>query len=461
MAGRNNTFIITNKPIDEMSKRFSTKSYTCCGHHNGSYSYRSHVNTHHQIIDEISRQRVTVDMTTPIHIRIAFHVLAPTDTFSPSRVLQRANEIIQSINDDFNNYSSNPYIMNFLKYKNVVTEVFFRDIEKQRIYLSEEYQNTIPTKPSHITFELGEIYYYPVVAPLNLTPFDDIVQVELESQAIKHFIFQHNAVAINPDKFLNIWIVDMFGSDILGFTNFPWEPVDIVNGIIINRKVFFPEELTDNDIFFPYDRFKFFTHEIGHYLGLLHPFDNENNTPQAAVNMNEDGHREPKFPHSTPFTNDYIADTPFEFEPVFDPYLDQILLRDLDYNPLFMNFMDFTFDEFVTNFTFNQIQKMRYMIFTYRPYINSLDNIDCILPIPKFNPITRTLVDTIESAAQVDISTQIAQLAANEQQSRERALTKGTAKYNKFGQLIENNQKLAPNKETKKSAKRFIRKKPL
>lgn len=459
MSRKNDKFVIANKNIN--ATKSAKRGHTKCGHHCGSYVYQNNVNIHKQIVSDLSRRQVNVDMTTPIHIIIALHFLAPTDTFTPTEVLQRANEIVQSINDDFNNYSPNPYIMNFLRYKNVVTEVFIGDLEKQDIYLSEDYQNTVPLEPSYITFELGNIYYYPVASRLNLTQYDDVDQIELEFQAVKQFIYQNNAVAISPENFLNIWIIDMVGTDILGYTNFPWEPIDIVNGILINRAAFFPEELTDNEIFFPYDQFKTFTHEIGHYLGLLHPFDNENDTPQAAVNMHEGGNQ-PIFPGSTQYTGDYIADTPFEFEPIYDPYIDQPLQTDINYNPLFMNFMDYTYDEFLTNFTYNQIQKMRYMIFAYRPEINSFD-LDFVLPTPTFNPLTRTLTDTVVSAIPLDLTAKIAQAAktvqASNQTGRNIKPQKGTAKYNKYGQPIETAKvtKLPP----KQSTKRFVRTKPI
>lgn len=464
---RNDKFIISNKKTDHNSKKCSHKK---CGHNHNSYVYSNNINLHNQIVNDITSNQVNVDMATPIHIILAFHFLAPSDTFNTTNVLQRANDIVESINDDFNNYSSSPYMMNYLKYKNVVTEVFIGDVEKQQIYLSNDYQDTIPLQPSNITFELGNIYYYPVATRLNLTQYDDVEQVELEYQAIKQYIFQNSAVSITPNNVLNIWIVDMIGTEILGYSNFPWETMDIINGIVINRNVFFPEELTNNGQFFPYDKFKTFSHEIGHYLGLLHTFDNSNENSPAAINMNEDNHDEPQFAGSSYNNGDYIADTPFQVEPTYDPYTDNLLQNNINYNPLFMNFMDYTYDEFLTNFTYNQVQKMRYMIFTYRPELNSF-NSSISLPAPKFNPNTRTISGQVMSANTFDFENKLAQASKTTKPNLSypegySKLTKkvGTMKYNKYGQPIESVQKNIEQKKVvapKQSTKRFTRTKPI
>lgn len=459
MLNKNNKFVISNKNIDHVSKK---SSHLKCGHNNNSYSYNNNIQIHNQIVNDITTNEVDVDMITPIHIQIAFHFLAPSDSFNVTDVLQQTNDIIQSINDDFNNYSDNQYIMNYLRYKNVVNEVFIGDQEKQDIYLSDNYQETIPLRPSNITFELGNIYYYPVASRLNLTQYDDVEQVDLEYQAVKQFIFENNAVAINPNNFLNIWIVDMIGTEILGFSSFPWDTMDIVNGVIINRAVFFPEELIANQLFFPYDKFKTFTHEIGHYLGLLHTFDNSGDEKQfAAVNINEDN-QQAQFAGSSNNTGDYIEDTPFQSTPTYDPYTDQMLQSDLNYNPLFMNFMDLTYDDFLTNFTYNQIQKMRYMIFTYRPEINSLVNPNISLPAPKFNPTTRTVIgnNSIELSGRIAQAAKTTKPQLSYPDNYNNTKKTGTAKYNKYGQPINVVENIIKNNIEKQPTKRFIRTKP-
>jgi hypothetical protein len=206
----------------------------------------------------------------------------------------------------------------------------------------------------------------------------------LQFQAIKQYIHQNRADAINPQNFLNIWIIDMMETTILGFTSFPWEPIDAYHGIVMNRRAFFPEDYGE----VRFNLYKTFTHAIGHYFGLLHVFSHHSGLgAYAAINLNADN-------EIGNFTGDYIADTPNQFKPTFDP-TDKIYNQQLNmnpqYNPLFMDFMDYTYDRYVAIFTNNQIQKMRYMIFTYLPNINS--NIaGAILPIPKYNPNTDTMI---------------------------------------------------------------------
>jgi len=391
-ATRSNNFVSGNTSIKNARQ---SSSHHKCGHHTSSYNYANNMAIHNQIVNDIASNQVIVDMNTNINVKIAFHLLAPLDSFTVANVTERAFEIVSLINDDFNNYSSNPNTMNNFKYKSVVNQVFFNEVYKQNTYLSQSYLDVIPMQPSNITFELGQIYYYPVTSQLNLGQYDDIEEVELEFQAIKQFINQNNAVAIGPENFLNIWIVDMSNTEILGFSSFPWEPIDSLNGIIVNRNVFFPEQLTNNGVFFPYDRYKTFTHEIGHYFGLLHIFNTSTDEAQyAAINLNDDTPAQLGFNGGGNYTGDYIADTPIQTEPTYDPtdpVTSEALLVDPAYNPLFMNFMDLTYDKYITNFTYNQVQKMRYMIFTYRPLINN----NLLLPVPKFNPVTRTTIGAV------------------------------------------------------------------
>jgi len=466
-------FTVSNKDIKHSGTK---RSHHKCAHHGNSYNYSNNVATHNQIINDLVANQVDVDMTTPINTVIAFHFLAQPSTFNTAEVFSRALEIVAVINDDFNNYSANPRTMNNLKYTNVVSQVFAGDIEKQDVYLGDNYLEVIPISPSNITFELGEIYYYPVTSLLNLAIYDDINEIELEYRAIQQFVSSNQAFAIRSDNFLNIWIIDMVNTDILGFSTFPWEASDLHNGIIINRTVFFPEELTANGLFFPYDRFKTFTHEIGHYFGLLHIFNNDDSNAQfAAVNIHEDQNEDVGFNGGGQFTGDYIADTPIQLQPTYDPtdiLTSRELLLNPAYNPLFMNFMDLTYDKYITNFTYNQIQKMRYMIFTYRPGLV----LESTLPISRFNPVTGTIleVDNVNSEfiRRTADPTSFANLSYPDNfKTSSKYATRlkmnsannidPTQKYNKYGQLNTTKETVPQRPQTERPQKRFTRTKPL
>ena len=349
-----------------------------CAHHTYSRNYATNIRYHNDIMDRNGSKINSVDMNSIINIRTIFHFLAPNGTYSPDRVFARANDIVSSINDDFNNYNKNPNMMNNFKYKNIVNQVFVSNMFKRNIYFGNEYMNMIPTKPSNITFELGEVYYYPVRNRLNLSQYNDVRDVELEYQAIKQYINQNRADALYPEFFLNIWIIDMVGTSILGFSNFPWEMIDSYNGVIINRRCFFPEDYGETN----FSLFKTFTHEIGHYLGLLHVYGENNGLGSyPSANINAD----------TGTIQNFVS-TPNQLNVIYNPS-DKLnnarLHSDDQYNPLFMNFMDYTPDKYVVFFTTRQIQKMRYMIFAYRPGLNTSNQI--ALPPPRYNPNSNTL----------------------------------------------------------------------
>ncbi len=254
--------------------------------------------------------------------------------------------------------------MNNLKYKNIVNSVFQGKKSKINYYLSNEYLNNIPTKPSNITFEFGEIYYYPIKNQLDLTQFNTSNDKNIEYQLIKQYIHQNRADAIAPENLLNIWIVDVNGTDKLGFSNFPWEIIDNYHGIIINKKCFFPEDYAETS----FNLYKTFTHHVGHYLGLVHNCDDD-----FEINFR----------------------TNSKFDCTKDPTeKNNKIQTEETFNPMFMNQMSTTIDKYVAIFNKKQIQKMKYMVSIYRPNINTNIVQDKYkLPVPKYNPDTDTLID--------------------------------------------------------------------
>jgi hypothetical protein len=373
-TNNNNRFISNNKPTESSQ----APKFRKCVHHIHSDYYAANRRQHDDIIKKNSDKINLVDMDNTIDIKIVFHFLAPNGTYNRDRVLSRAHDIILALNDDFNNYTANPNTMNNFKYKSIINQVFISNMRKQNIYLGKDYLKLLPIKPSNITFELGEIYYYPIKNRLNLSQYDDFKEVEMEMQAIKQYIQRNKAFAINPESFINIWIIDMGDTSILSFSNFPWEVIDNYHGIVVNRRVFFPEDYAET----AFSMYKTFTHAMGHFLGLLHVHNNDSGAgAYGAINLNADSEH--------PFFDD--SDNT-KLTMIYDPTdknFNKKLHTDPDYNLLFMNFMDYTNDKYVTMFTQNQLQKMRYMLLTYRPKINFIIN-KARLPVPKYNPETDT-----------------------------------------------------------------------
>ncbi|AGC01749.1 Zinc-dependent metalloprotease domain containing protein [Acanthamoeba polyphaga moumouvirus] len=365
----NNRIITNNKSCD------AGTNLRKCAHHIYSHYYAANIKKHDDIIQKAGQQICAINLDDPINIKILIHFLSPLGTYNRDRVRLRAHDIIMSLNDDFNNYTSNKNAGNNFKYKTIVNQVFGSNMGKQNIYLGQSYLNLLPSKPSNITFELGEVYYYPVKNRLGLAQYDDTKDIEIQAQVIKQYIHQNRADAINPEHFINIWIIDMTDTSVLGYSNFPWEIIDNFHGIIINRRCFFPEDYGETN----YSSYKTFTHEIGHYLGLLHVGGGS----EAYISPNINAESESIEPNTNINDIYYISDP-------LDKSHCKSLHTDAQYNPLFMNFMDFTHDKYVSTFTCNQIQKMRYMINTYRPKI---DSTKCIakIPMPKYNPDTNTV----------------------------------------------------------------------
>ena len=382
-TNNNTRFVTSNKPTEQNQIK-----HRKCAHHIYSHNYAANMKQHYEIMEQMKDKLCIVDMDSTINIKIILHFLAPRGSYNKDKVLARAYDVILSLNDDFNNYSNNPNTMNNFRYKSIINQVFTSNMAKQNIYLGQDYLEYLPSNPSNITFELGEIYYYPVKSRLNLSQYDDVKEVEIEYQVIKQFIHQNKACAINPDCFLNIWVIDMTDTCILGFSNFPWEMMDKFHGVVINRRGFFPEEYGESN----FATFKTFTHEVGHYLGLLHVLSHNSGLGvQAAVNINADCEK------TIDNAENLDVDLPDRLCCTYDPCdknSNKLLHTDIKYNPLFMNFMDYTHDKYVAIFTQNQLQKMRFMILTYRPNINSIVN-RAVLPIPRYNPDTDTSISDI------------------------------------------------------------------
>lgn len=335
--------------------------YRKCPYHSNSYYYISNMAKY----AEIMKTYKDMDENKNINIKILFHILSAKYNNKNEKISNRINDIISSINDDFNGYTTNPNTMNILKYKNIVNNIFISSMQKQYIYLGKEYINSLPEKSANIIFELGEIYFYPIKSNLKLSKYNDVSDVEIEIQVIKKYIHDHAAYAINPENFLNIWIIDMDNS-IMTFSNFPWEQQDNFHGIYLNIKCIFPEDYREQN----FNLYKSITHAIGHYLGLVHLTDEESQFYNVK--------------------NLHISDS----QNIFNNQIDQIidpsdnksnkkLLNDINFNPFFMDFMELTKDKFVTIFTKKQINKMHFMLKLYRSSLNHsnlIPNTPIIMP---------------------------------------------------------------------------------
>lgn len=391
-----NRFVTSNKQSNQFKQLAKldpnhnghVNKHRKCAFHIYSYHYANNMRKHDEIIKHFQHQISTTEMNSVINIKMAFHFLAPKNSFSKDRVMSRIHDVISSLNDDFNNYTNNQNTMNNFKYKSIVNQVFVSNINKQKTYLSEDYLKALPLRPSNIIFEYGQVYFYPMESVLNLSLYDHLQGVELQQQAIKQYIHQNRADAILPDFFMNVWIIDMIQTPILGFSNFPWETPDSYHGIVLNRRVFFPEDYEEAN----FNLYKTFTHHVGHFFGLLHVYGKQ----QGLGAYNASNLNIILDPQGQPGQPEYVMNFPTQWNTQCDPSdKNQQLHSDSNFNPLFMNYMDYTHDKYVAVFTHNQIQKMRFMIINYRPKLNSRFY-DAVLPLPKYNPETNTMMNVVD-----------------------------------------------------------------
>lgn len=134
----------------------------------------------------------------------------------------------------------------------------------------------------------------------------------------------------NPTKFLNLWTVKMPVSSILGYSYLPIPTIQgtDVDGVVIahNKFGYFPDNGSLG---------RTATHEVGHYLGLKHPWGD-------VESCNSD---------------DGISDTPTCSGPYYGcPSHPQISCGTTD---MFMNFMDYVTDNCMHAFTKGQGQFMQ------------------------------------------------------------------------------------------------------
>lgn len=322
-----------------------------CAYGSSCHIYQGALEIHDQVLQKASAMINGVEMDSPIQIQIALHFVAPPRTINKNDILERAQDMILALNEDFNGYSANNSSVNNFRYRNIINRVFASNPDKRAIYSSPEHLNKIPRTGANITFELGQIYYYPIKRRLNLEAYRDDPDAAIA--AIHNYIISNRAVAIMPEYFLNMWVVDIANHNFEGLASFPWHTLNNIHGIILSRSVFHPSGSN------PFNNYRVVTHQVGHYLGLPHITSLETQYDGVMItNYNIDPSDSGSSSLIVPETDPTLADSPLQTDP--------------NYHPLFTNFMSSFGDKYVTHFSIYQIQKMRYMIKTFRTRINHL-----------------------------------------------------------------------------------------
>ncbi len=154
------------------------------------------------------------------------------------------------------------------------------------------------------------------------------------------------ALAIDPATTLNVYTCEPYwGRDLLlGYSTFPWSypEDDPRHGVVVLHS-----SLPGGSAV-PYDLGDTATHEIGHYLGLYHTF--------------QDGCTEP---------GDMVEDTPYEASPAFGCPDGRDTCPQPGEDPIH-NFMDYTDDLCMDHFTAEQADRLLAMTEAFRPTLATL-----------------------------------------------------------------------------------------
>lgn len=145
-------------------------------------------------------------------------------------------------------------------------------------------------------------------------------------------------LAVDPAHTLNIYTGGL-GGRLLGWAFFPWSfPEDhFMHGVVVHYGSLPGGYLS------AYNLGRTTVHEVGHYLGLLHTFENGCEAP-----------------------GDLVEDTPFEESPAFGCPVGRNTCPDPELDPIH-NYMDYGDDACVTEFTPGQGNLMHDVVPAYRP----------------------------------------------------------------------------------------------
>ncbi len=188
----------------------------------------------------------------------------------------------------------------------------------------------------------------PIISSNNLNTIDQTVKI-------------NGSVAIQSDKYLNVWIVN-FNNGLLGYAQFPWDNNVNTDGVVIAHNAFGRSSAYSN-----YNLNKTMIHEVGHWLGLYHNFQTSFSGQEGIFDNNND--------NSISFgerTGDLVNDTPPQTQPTWNnPYVNKkawpssYFLGNRYYH-MFMNYMDYSYDINLFMFTREQSSKVRMMLNHYR-----------------------------------------------------------------------------------------------
>lgn len=204
-------------------------------------------------------------------------------------------------------------------------------IDDQITVLNDSFSGATGGAASNIRFELDSVDRTTKQSWFNLIPAngDDRRLYRGSGKEIK----MKKALHTGGPETLNVYTAKL-GQFLLGWAYYPWsfEGADALprffDGVVLEYR-----SLPGGDLG-PYDSGDTGTHEVGHWLGLAHTFQN--------------GCEEP---------GDHVDDTPYEASPAFQCPVGRDTCEQPGEDPI-TNFMDYTYDECMFEFTEGQNARM-------------------------------------------------------------------------------------------------------
>jgi hypothetical protein len=301
-----------------------------------------------------------------MNIDIVVHICYQ-DAETPESIADVA-AMIESLNNDYNGNS-----VNFDK-----EAILYKGTEPPH----SVYKNMLALKGSaNIQFTLIQTIYKKLETPLEET--DDMDE-------INEIIKVNLSPTLKPDECLNIWIVDNLSQNLLGYSSFPWESLVKsklkYDGVVIDKSTF-----GTNPTCTQYNMNKTITHEVGHWTGLYHTFQQGNigSLDSKSVFIYNDAKPGTLSMYGVDILQqescgDCIADTPYQTVPTYGNLFDDgenivwpfsmevIKIGNQNIQTkswhMFMNFMDYSDDKVLFMFTKDQVTKMRLMLKMFRPH---------------------------------------------------------------------------------------------
>jgi hypothetical protein len=137
------------------------------------------------------------------------------------------------------------------------------------------------------------------------------------------------------DKYLNIWVCNL-ANNLLGFATLPGTVIPALDGVVIGYKFFGRNTPLGGN----YNKGRTATHEIGHWLNLIHIWGDDDNASDPCSG------------------SDQVTDTPNQEGSNFQcpSYPSPSCGNTSD---MFMNFMDYTYDQCMNMFTTGQKTRMQ------------------------------------------------------------------------------------------------------